>query len=460
MSDERIGIVGGGLAGGLLACMLGRNGYRVTLYERRPDPRRAGFIGGRSINLALSCRGITALEQVGLSGEVLSDAIPMPGRMMHDPAGRLTFQPYSKDASDAINSVSRGKLNITLLNAAEASGAEIMFGQRCVDADLDAPAAELRDESTGATRRVECDVLVGSDGAFSAVRSKMQRTDRFDYSQAYLGHGYKELRIPPASECDIDPARFNGFAMDPSALHIWPRGGFMMIALPNADRSFTCTLFWPFDGEASFSAVSSREDVLPFFREHFADAVPLMPTLLDDYLAHAPSSLATIRCEPWNVGGRVVLIGDASHAIVPFYGQGINAGFEDCRVFDALLDQHAGDFDALLPAFSAARKPNADAIADLAVENFEVMRDKVADAAFLARKRVEHALHSIDEGRYTPLYNLISFSNTPYAEARERGNRVIALAERIVGRIGAFETQELNDCALSERVRSFLAEMP
>ncbi len=460
MAGERIVIVGGGLAGGLLACMLGRKGYRVTLYERRPDPRQAGFIGGRSINLALSCRGITALERVGLAGEVLRDAIPMPGRMMHDPAGRLTFQPYSKDASDAINSVSRGQLNITLLNAAEASGAEIIFGQRCVDADLDAPAAELRDESTGATRRVECDVLVGSDGAFSAVRSKMQRTDRFDYSQTYLGHGYKELRIPPASECGIDPARFNGFAMDPSALHIWPRGGFMMIALPNADRSFTCTLFWPFDGEASFAAVSKRADVLPFFHEHFADAVPLMPTLVEDYLAHAPSSLATIRCAPWNVAGRVVLIGDASHAIVPFYGQGINAGFEDCRVFDALLDQHAGGFDALLPAFSASRKPHADAIADLAIENFEVMRDKVADAAFLARKRVEQVMHSIDAERYTPLYNLISFSNTPYAEARERGNRVIELAEKLVRQIGVSQSHELSEPVLAERLRSMLAEQP
>lgn len=458
MAGERVVIVGSGLAGGLLACMLARRGYRVSMHERRPDPRSAGFVGGRSINLALSCRGLTALERVGLAERVLENAVPMPGRMMHSETGGLTYQAYSKDPSDAINSVSRGNLNIALLDAAEASGAELRFGSRCVDADLEAPAALLVDESTGTESRVEGDVLIGADGAFSAVRGRMQKTDRFDYSQSYLSHGYKELRIPPAAECGVDPEAHDGFAMHPNALHIWPRGGSMMIALPNADRSFTCTLFWPFEGERSFSEVSRREDVLPFFVRHFPDAVPLLPTLVDDYMTNPIGSLATIRCGPWHVDGRVVLVGDASHAIVPFYGQGINAGFEDCRVLDEMLEAHAGDFATVFPAFSASRKPNADAIADLALDNFVEMRDRVADPAFLARKKIEHALHGIDPERYTPLYNMVSFTNTPYAEARETGGRVIALAQRIRDRLGVQESLGMADDALTERVRAALAE--
>ncbi len=458
MAKQHVLIVGSGLAGGLLACMLARRGYRVSMHERRPDPRAAGFIGGRSINLALSCRGITALERVGLAEAVLSDAVPMPGRMMHSETAELTYQAYSKDPTDVINSVSRCALNITLLNAAEEAGAELHFATRCLDADLDAPAAIMHDEATGKEKRQECDVLIGADGAFSAVRGRMQKTDRFDYSQSYLSHGYKELTIPPAVECAVDPNKYDGFALHPNALHIWPRGGYMMIALPNADRSFTCTLFWPFKGPHSFEAISERNDVLPFFNGHFPDAVPLIPSLVDDFMTNPIGSLATIRCDPWHVQHRVVLLGDASHAIVPFYGQGINAGFEDCRVLDEMIEQHNGDFDAILPAFSEARKPHADAIADLALENFVEMRDRVADPAFLARKKIEHALHAIDPQRFTPQYNLVSFTNTPYAEAREEGARVIALAERILESVGVNETRKTASEALEQRVRTQLAE--
>lgn len=455
MAGKRIVIVGSGLSGGLLACTLARRGHDVTMYERRPDPRRAGFIGGRSINLALSCRGVTALQRFGLADAVLADAIPMRGRLMHDTSGTLTYQAYSKNAEDVIHSVSRGKLNMTLMDAAESSGAKIVFGHRCVDADLDAPAAMLRDEESHDVEQIECDALFGADGAFSAVRGRMQRTDRFDYSQDYLPHGYKELTIPPAESCGVDPAKHDGFAMEPKALHIWPRGGSMMIALPNADKSFTCTLFWPFEGAMGFDRIATRSDIMPFFQEHYGDAVPLIPQLVDDYVTNPIGSLATIRCWPWHAGGRVLILGDASHAIVPFYGQGINSGFEDCRVFDELLDEHAGDFATVFPQFSRVRKPNADAIADLALDNFVVMRDSVAHPEFLARKRVEHALHAVDAERFTPLYNLVSFSNTPYSEAREIGERVIAVADSIVHRIGVEATKTMPDEALLAKVRAF-----
>lgn len=453
---KKVVIVGSGLTGGLLACLLGRRGIPVTMYERRPDPRRAGFIGGRSINLALSCRGLTALARVGLDKEVLEDAIRMPGRMMHSESGALTFQRYSKNEGDAINSVSRGRLNMCLLDAAEAcESVELVFGHRCVDADLDAPAAIVRDETSGEEQRIECDVLIGADGAFSAVRDRMQHTDRFDFSQSYLGHGYKELVIPGADQCGIDPALHDGFAMDPAALHIWPRGKFMMIALPNADRTFTCTLFCPFEGDNSFQAISTEKDVLPFFERHFADAVTLMPTLVSDFLANPVGSMATIRCNPWNAGEKVTLIGDAAHAIVPFYGQGINSGFEDCRVLDEMLEVQ-GDLGSILPGFSRARKPHADAIADLALENFIEMRDSVADPVFLLRKRIEHQMHALDGDRYTPLYNLVSFSNTPYADARRSGRSVIETAARIASSIGVANGATMTESELGQRVAEML----
>lgn len=454
---KQVVIVGSGLTGGLLACLLGRRGIRVTMFERRPDPRLAGFIGGRSINLALSCRGLTALRRVGLEDEVLRDAIRMPGRMMHSEAGDLTFQRYSKNAGEAINSVSRGRLNMSLLDAAEAcESVELVFGHRCVDADLGAPAAVVRDESSGEERAVACDVLIGADGAFSAVRRRMQGTDRFDYSQEYLGHGYKELVIPGAEGCGIDPALHDGFAMDPAALHIWPRGKFMMIALPNADKTFTCTLFCPFEGENSFEAVSDEEQILPFFMEHFADAVPLMPTLVSDFLANPVGSMATIRCAPWHSGEKVALIGDAAHAIVPFYGQGINSGFEDCRVLDELLGAHGGDLGAALPEYAASRKPNADAIADLALDNFIEMRDAVADPAFLLRKRIEHLMHALDTERFTPLYNLVSFSNMPYADAQRTGRAVVEAAARIAARVGVEAGGSMTNDELGRHVREMI----
>jgi kynurenine 3-monooxygenase len=429
-------IIGAGLAGSLMACYLARMGHSVRVYERRGDPRAKGYIGGRSINLALSARGFHGLEGVGLDSLVRErDAIPMRGRMIHPPTARdaasasdLIFQPYSSNPADAINSVSRGGLNLTLLNAADQfEGVEFVFDRPCLDVDPDAPTATFETPGGGA-ERVEADLIIGADGAFSAVRGKMQKTDRFEYSQSYLPHGYKELHIPPA-----EGAR-GPFAMDPHALHIWPRGGSMMIALPNRDGSFTCTLFWPFEGEHSFADLRTGDDVLAFFGKHYGDAVPLMPTLAQDYFRNPSSSLVTVRCFPWQIGGKAVLIGDAAHAIVPFYGQGMNAAFEDCRALAECLAQHQNRHEALL-AYQDLRKPNADAIADMALENFVEMRDKVGDPAFRYKKRVEQTVHAAFPDRVWPQYNLVSFSTVPYAEARKRGQELDRILERVIARL-------------------------
>lgn len=417
-AGKHVVIVGAGLAGSLLATALARLGYRVSVFERRADPRASGYVGGRSINLALSVRGIQALKRLGLDEVVMRDAIAMPGRMIHDPAGGLAFQPYSKNRGDAINSVSRGGLNLTLIRAAaEQPNVGLAFSHRCVDVDLEAPAVIIEDDTNPARGqfRVEADLVIGADGAFSPVRGRLQKCDRVSSSQAYLEHGYKELHIPPTASGE--------FAMEPHALHIWPRGGSMMIALPNPDKSFTCTLFWPFQGEHGFEPLRTREEVDAFFRRHYPDAVPLMPTLADDYLRHPASSLVTVRCWPWQQGGKAVVLGDAAHAIVPFFGQGMNCAFEDCSAFVDLLDRHGGDLPRVLEAFQQQRKPNADAIADMALENFIEMRDKVKGRWFRWKKHAEHALHALLPGWYIPLYTMVSFSTIPYAQARERARR-------------------------------------
>jgi len=413
-------------------------GHEVDVFERRPDPRKKGYVGGRSINLALSARGLWGLEGVGLKSLVMErDALPMRGRIIHPASAtageaNLLFQPYSKDPADAINSVSRGGLNLTLLDAAASLPCvRFHFDHPCVDVDLDAPAAVF-ETASGAQKRVQSDLVIGTDGAFSAVRLRLLKTDRFDYSQTYLAHGYKELMIPPAAELSpsaragITP--HDGYALNPEALHIWPRGGAMMIALPNRDRSFTCTLFWPHEGTHGLSSLRTPEHVRSFFESHYPDAVAIMPTLERDYLANPNGSLVTVRCWPWQHAGKVVLVGDAAHAIVPFYGQGMNCAFEDCRVLARCLGEHADAREALL-AYQSERKPNADAIADMALDNFSEMRDKVGTPEFLYQKKIEQTLHRLFPDQVHPQYNLVSFSTVPYAEAQRRGGelaRVVA----------------------------------
>jgi len=412
-SKERIVLIGGGLAGGLLAAYLGRRGYEVDLYERRADPGAGNFVGGRSINLAVSTRGIHALEQVGLAKEVLAQAIPMRGRMIHDKAGGLHFQPYDMDPSRCIYSVGRSVINTVTLNAArQYPTVRVHFNHRCTDVDLDRPLARENEEG-----EVEAagDVLIGVDGAFSAVRRAMQRLDRFEYQQSYLEHGYKELTIPPTAG--------GGFAMEKNALHIWPRRSFMMIALPNPDGSFTCTLFWPFEGPSSFASIRGEDDVRRFFASEFPDAVPLMPTLLEDFFRNPTGSMVTVRCRPWHVGGKVGLVGDAAHAVVPFYGQGMNAAFEDCVALDECIAGGGGDWARVFADYESRRKENVDALADLAIANFVEMRDKTASRSFHLRKKLERTLHRRLAGWYTPLYTMVSFTRTPYAEAVRKARR-------------------------------------
>ena len=412
-TPKSITIVGAGLGGALMAVFLGKAGHRVTVFERRPDPRKAAGGRSRSINLAISTRGLAALERVGLDRALLSVAVPMRGRMLHRADGGLAFQPYGHEAHHVINSVSRAGLNRLLVEAAESRpNVSFQFGRRCVDVDLERAACTLVDAESETSSAVPADLVIGADGAYSEVRLAMQKTDRFEYAQSYLEHGYKELTIPPAAD--------GGFRMEPNALHIWPRGGFMMIALPNVDGSFTATCFWPFAGSGSFAALRTPAEVRAYFERVFPDAVALIPDLEEDFLANPVGSLVTVRCSPWHVAGRVVLLGDAAHAIVPFYGQGANAAFEDCIVLDECLRERPSDLGGALALYEGRRKAHADALADLAIGNFLEMRDKTASRTFLLGKKVEKALARLFPGRFVPLYYMITFSRTPYADAVRR----------------------------------------
>ena len=433
-SKKNIAISGAGLVGSLLSIYLAKRGYDVTVFERRKDMRQAGAEGGRSINLALSNRGIRALDQVGLAEEMKKVSIPMHGRVMHDLAGKLTFQPYGKQGQ-FINSVSRSALNIVLMNKAESMGVKFLFQQRITK--VDSEKTSLTVEHNNSSQEKYFDLIIGADGAFSAVRGAFQISDRYNYSQSYIDHGYKELHIPP------DKA--GGFKMEKNALHIWPRESFMMIALPNPYGSFTCTLFFPFEGATSFQSLHTTEAIQAFFKDTFPDAVEMMPTLLEDFNTNPTSSLVTVRCYPW-IKNNTLLIGDAAHAIVPFYGQGMNAGFEDCRVLNELLDQEKDDWDKVLPKFQNSRKPNADAIAQLALDNFIEMRDLVADEDFLLRKKIEAKLHELYPDKWIPLYSMVTFyDKIPYSVAYQTGQKQKAIMDEVMKTPGIMNNwQSLN----------------
>jgi len=406
---QRITIVGAGLVGCLLGAMLAKRGYTVEIFERRADMRNSEVDAGRSINLALSDRGLRALHAAGLADDISAIAIPMRGRMTHDVHGTQAFFPYGI-GDQAINSVSRGELNKTLLTCAERCGVHISFDMRCVDVNPHNGKGVFQQVGTDLIVESESDILIGADGAFSGVRDQMLKTDRFEYSQSFLEHGYKELHIPAGAN--------GAFMLDKNALHIWPRQSYMMIALPNLDGSFTCTLFFPHEGSPSFRELTSPSNVQLFFETHFPDAVPLMPSLVQDFFFNPESSLVTIRCSPWTINDSTMLIGDAAHAIVPFYGQGMNAGFEDCRIFLECLDASNDNWPSAMAMYEDLRKPAADAIAELAVGNFIEMRDKVADEEFLLRKKIESYLYATYPEKFVPLYTMVTFSSdVPYNEA-------------------------------------------
>ena len=411
VEDGKIVVVGAGLVGSLLAALLAKRGHRVEVYEKRPDPRAGGVIGGRSINLALSDRGWRALELIGADKAVREIALPMKQRIMHGKDGTLTYQPYGKDGQ-AIYSVSRAILNQTLMGIADSyQNVEFYFGKACQTVDLRSRTLSFSDGENKTD--ISAEVIFGADGAFSPIRRAMQKAERFNYEQRYISSGYKELEIPP-----ID----GDFALETGALHIWPRGSHMMIALPNPDKTFTATLFLPFEGEKSFEQIKEYPAFESFIKEEFSDVFPLIPDLEEDFNKNPVSSLVTVRCSPW-VNNQAALIGDAAHAVVPFYGQGMNCGFEDCYILDGLMEMHGGDWSQVLDEYQNERIDNANAISDLALQNFIEMRDRVADPEFLLQKQMEKQIHKQYPDKWIPLYSMVTFSHIPYREALEKGKR-------------------------------------
>jgi kynurenine 3-monooxygenase len=407
-------IIGSGLVGSLWAVYLSRAGYNVTIFERRPDMRKASISAGKSINLATSYRGWKALDELGIGDEIRTIAIPMYGRTMHDLSGNTTYQPYGIN-DQAIYSVSRGEINCKLMDIAEREGkTKIHFNEECTGADLKNGIVYLKNTHTGKTSETKADVVFGTDGAFSAVRyHAMQKLDKFDYSQKYIEDGYREIMLPSNSD--------GSFRLEKNTLHIWPRGRFMLIALPNFDGSFTCTLFMPFDGhQHCFNNLTSKEKVNAFFKEVFPDFFDMMPNIAEAWEDHPLSSLAIIRCFPWT-HGKFALMGDAAHATVPFFGQGMNAGFEDCSVMFSLMKKHNENWDAVFKDYERVRKPNGDAVQDLSLLNYVVMRDKVADPEFLLQQKIERRMAELLPGKYFPMYSMVSFSDIEYHVALNKG---------------------------------------
>jgi len=425
---KEITIVGAGLVGSLLSIYLAKRGYQVNIFERRPDMRQATISAGRSINLAMSDRGLLALEKVGLADEIKKISIPMHGRFIHHLDGTHAYQPYGKKGQ-YINSVSRATLNMKLMDLAEQHGINIHFEQKCTDVNWKQKTISFENASSPHDSLLTThhfDLLFGSDGAFSAARLQHQlKHEKFDYHQYYIDCGYKELTIPSNANGD--------FALEVNALHIWPRKDYMLIALPNLDKTFTCTLFFPFEGATSFAQLNTKEKVVAFFEKTFPDVIQLAPNYVEEFFSNPTSSLVTVKCYPWIRDDYFSLIGDAAHAIVPFFGQGMNCGFEDCRVLDDLIEKYADDWTAILDEYQTLRKPDGDAIADLAVNNFTEMRDKTADPKFLLQKKIEARLHEKYPTQWIPAYSQVTFSpHIRYSEALERGQKQEAIMQQIM----------------------------
>jgi kynurenine 3-monooxygenase len=425
MQKKETVVIGAGLVGSLLSIYLSKRGYNIKIYERRVDMRTEKISAGRSINLALSDRGIKALEEVGIMEEIKKIAIPMHGRYIHNADGSTAYQPYGNDGQ-FINSVSRGELNKMLMNLAEKNGVEIFFNQKCESINWKTDEIIFENIANHKLQTINYKLCFGSDGAFSAARLTHQlQHDRFQYQQYYIDFGYKELNIPAGPNGE--------FMMEKNALHIWPRGNYMLIALPNIDGSFTCTLFFPFEGETSFATLTAKEKVKTFFENTFTDAVSLMPTLEEDFFNNPTSSLVTVKCFPWIREDRFALIGDAAHAIVPFFGQGMNCGFEDCRVLNELIDKHNEDWNLILDEYQTLRKPDGDAIAELALNNFIEMRDKVGDPKFLLQKKIEAAFSKKHPDKWTPAYTQVTFSpQIRYSDALKNSIKQEAIMQQVM----------------------------
>lgn len=436
MSQPPITLVGGGLVGALLAHLLARHGFVVDVFEKRPDPRKAGYEAGRSINLALAERGLQALREAALAEEVMSHAVMMRGRMVHTGGTAPVLQRYGVDDNEVIWSVSRGNLNMLTLNAAEKAGVRFHFGQSLAQVDFDQRQAHFRDR-TGARRSHGFELLIGADGAGSAVRAAMDKVQPLGERIEALGHGYKELEIPPAPQLPAAVraklGRDDAFALDPNALHIWPHGGYMCIALPNPEGSFTVTLFLPATGPyPSFAELTEAACAQRFFESQFPELMPLMPGFINDYAQHPAPGLYTLYLDRWHLDQRAVLLGDAAHAIVPFHGQGMNCGLEDAVELAALMAAQRSDPGAMFASFQQRRKPNADAIAAMALENYVEMRDSVANPHYLAKRDLGTRLAAAAPSHFMARYRMVTFTHLPYAYALERGQAQDALLEALL----------------------------
>jgi kynurenine 3-monooxygenase len=417
-------VVGGGPVGALLAISLARHGYEVGLYEGRPDSRKTSIYQGKSINIALSDRGWTSLEKIGIGSDAKSQSIPMYHRAMHGIDGELSSLPYGK-VGDAIWSVSRGGINEQLLDVADAEANITMhFEHRLIDLDFETVTATFQRKDSS-DLAVEADFLFGADGANSKVRRLAHNLPRFSYSQTYMPQSYIELNIPANAD--------GTHQLEKNALHIWPRKDFMLIALPNPDGTFTCTLFMNFAGDPSFESLQERSAVSQFFEANFADAMPYLEDPVDTFLEKTAAPLFLVQVFPWSFNRKVGLIGDAAHAIVPFYGQGMNCGFEDCAELDALIDQHDHKWDDIFPAYENARKPNGDAIAELSKRNFVEMSDLSGDRLFQLQKKIEAKFSQLHPELWTPLYSMVTFSpDVPYAEALRIGDEQKMVMDKIM----------------------------
>ena len=416
-------IVGAGLVGSLCAVYMTKRGHIVTIFERRKDLRSEIITAGKSINLALSERGWTALKKVAADKEVLKIAIPMYRRIMHDKEGNLSEQPYG-NSGQAIYSVSRVQLNVLMMEIAEKNGATLHFNEKCIDVNLEEAIATFENTKTTTEQEVSADLLIGADGSLSAVREQMVKKHQHEYEYNEIEHDYKELLIPAGE---------NGtHLLDKNALHIWPRGEFMLIALANLDGSFTCTLFAPKKGKNSFEGLNAQQEVEKYFKTMFPDFIALVPNLYEQWNTNPTSALGIVRTYPWHINDTALLIGDAAHATVPFYGQGMNAGFEDCRILDELLDKHKDNFETCFDEYSKQRKPNADGLQDLSMQNFVVMRDKTADPKFLLQKEIEKKFTNLYPDKWTPLYSMVSFTNISYADAWKIGMKQEKMMQSIM----------------------------
>lgn len=421
-TPKNIAIIGSGLVGSLLAIYLRKAGHQVTVFDRRPDIRTIEF-SGRSINLAMSNRGWRALREVGLEDEIKKIAIPLDKRALHVVGKPVYFQPYGKQG-EAIWSISRGVLNRTMIDLAEEAGTNFRFNEKVWDISLPEARLFTGESEKGEWKAYSYDLVFGCDGAFSRVRHKMQRRSRFDYSQDFIDVGYKELTIPANND--------GSHKLDMNSFHIWPRGRFMFIAMPNLDGSFTCTLFMPFEGEISFESIKTKDDAKNFFNNYFPNVMQVIDDLANDFFENPTSAMVTMKCYPWTYWDKVALVGDSAHAVVPFYGQGMNAGFEDIFILNELMTAHGDDWESIFSNYQESRKPNADAIAELSYRNFIEMSSKTSNPKFLLQKKIERRFAEKYPDKWIPTYSRVTFSDRPYVEALAIGDKQERIMEQIM----------------------------